>query len=898
MNFRKNFAIFAWIIVLLVIFFSWFFGFLTDWYWFKNLGYQVIFLTTLKVKVFLFLIAGFISFLIIYLNGRVAKRNYKPDLKIIDLGDFFKKNSSKFNLIFSLIAGLFIGLATAGQWEFFLKYFNQVPFNALDPVLGKDISYYFFTLPVVKVLVGLGFWILIFSAVNALLHFIFSKIKSLKTFDRNFFKSSPIKKHFSFLGSLFFLLLGISTFFISIPSLLQSSRGGFKGPGYADIYATWPFLKVLGVLAFLIFIILIINIFKPNKRMVIISLGLFVFVFIFGVQLAPVILQKFIVAPNELVKEAPYLENHIKFTKQAFGLDKIEKRELTGETTLTIQDINDNSSTIKNIRLWDRDPLLDTFGQLQEIRTYYDFVSIDNDRYQLDGDYRQVLLSPRELNSQSLPQLNFINERLTFTHGFGLTLGPVNEVTPEGLPVLFLKDLPPKTEIKDLEITRPEIYYGEIPNDYVIVNTKAKEFDYPAGDENIFTHYQGEGGVKLDSFFKKVMYAIKFGSLKIILSQDITPESRIMYNRDIVTRMEKVFPFLTFDKDPYLVITDDGRLKWVADAYTISDAYPYAQLISQVKTLSLNYPYAEYFNYIRNSVKIVLDAYDGKMDIYLSDPQDPIIQTFANSFKGVFIPLEKMTANLKSHLRYPEDLFNYQTKIYSVYHMDELQIFYNKEDQWEIPYLSNSLKFDPMMRRIILRLPEEEKEEFISMIPFTPRGKDNLAAWMVARNDGENYGELMVYRFPKQKLVYGPKQITNRINQDTNISQQLTLWDQRGSEVIKGNLLVIPVKGCLIYVQPIYLKAEGGKIPELKRVIVAYENRIAMEENLSLALEKIFKGEVKDSNPIGKITEKEINLIQQAKEYYQNALVAQQKGDWALYGEEIKKLGEVIDKLK
>ncbi|MDZ4384539.1 MAG: UPF0182 family protein, partial [Nitrospirota bacterium] len=466
---------------------------------------------------------------------------------------------------------------------------------------------------------------------------------------------------------------------------------------------------------------------------------------------------------------------------------------------------------------------------------YYDFISIDNDRYRLNGDYRQVLLSPRELNPASLPQRTFINEHLTFTHGFGLTLSPVNEVTPEGLPVLFLKNLPPSSSVASLSVSRPEIYYGELAGNWVVVNTQTKEFNYPSGEENVFADYEGTGGVRIGSMFRKALFALRFGSLKILLSNDITPDSRIMYYRNIKERVRRALPFLSMDSDPYMVVTQKGELKWIYDAYTTSDRYPYAELVNDAfGSLPGNR-----LNYIRNSVKVVIDAYDGKMTFYIADKEDPVIQTYAKIFKGSFIPLDEMDENLRTHIRYPEDLFAYQTMLYTVYHMDEAQIFYNKEDQWQIPVIARGKQADSMMRHMIMKLPGEIEEEFILMIPFTPRGKDNLSAWMVARNDGEFYGQLVVYRFPKQKLVYGPMQITNRINQDAEISRQISLWDQRGSEVIRGSLLVIPIEEALIYIQPIYLRAEGGKIPELKRVIVAYENRIAMEETLDSALASV-----------------------------------------------------------
>ena len=898
----KRKIIIGLIVFLFILLLPILFHFLTDFWWFKNLGHQNILLTILKTKIFLGLSIGLFSFLILYFNGIFVKRLLKSDSDVITIkpGLQLKLN---FALIYSLILSFFIGLSSVGQWEVVLKYFNSTLFNIADPIFGKDISFYFFSLPFTQFLLNLGFWLIIFCFVFLVIKFLISKGKSLLTLNKEIFKNKKIKQYFCFLATLFFVLIALNLALIKIPSLIYRSTNSFNGAGYADLHVTLPFLKALFIVAIITTLSFLINVFKNSTRLISFSIGLYLVVTIVGVWLAPALLQRFVVLPNELVKETPYIEYNIAATRQGFSLDQVVERELSGETGLTMDDINNNASTIKNVRLWDREPLLDTFGQLQEIRTYYDFVSIDNDRYFLGNDYRQVLLSPRELNSTSLPQRNFINEQLTFTHGYGLTLGPVNEVTPEGLPVLFIKDLPPVSNIESLTITQPEIYYGELSNEYVIVNTKSKEFDYPSGEENVYANYQGEGGIKLDSFFKKLMFAIKFNSLKIILSNDITEDSKIMYYRDINTRMEKLLPFLKFDEDPYLVITNEGRLKWIADAYTLSDRYPYSQSIAEINIVQTDeFMFPQRLNYIRNSAKVVMDAYNGDMQIYLTDLTDPIIQTYSKIFKNTFLPLNEMDDNLKAHLRYPEEIFNYQTKIYSIYHMGEAQIFYNKEDQWEIPHLSYSGKTDPMMRRMIMKLPEEEKEEFILMIPFTPRGKNNLSAWMVARNDGENYGELVVYRFPKQKLIFGPEQITNRINQDTEISQQLTLWDQRGSQVIKGNLLVIPIEKSLLYVQPIYLKAEGGKIPELKRVIVAYDNKIAMEKTLDLTLERIFSGQIKIT-PDTSLKELETitsdkNLIQQAKEYYDNALNAQQRGDWALYGQEIEKLGEILKSLK
>ncbi|KKU38692.1 MAG: hypothetical protein UX52_C0002G0072 [Candidatus Amesbacteria bacterium GW2011_GWA1_46_35] len=520
---------------------------------------------------------------------------------------------------------------------------------------------------------------------------------------------------------------------------------------------------------------------------------------------------------------------------------------------------------------------------------------MDNDRYIIDGEVRQIMLSPRELASESLPNKAWINERLTFTHGFGLAAGPVNQVTPEGLPVLFVKDLPPKSEVKELAVTRPEIYYGEILNDYVITKTKSKEFDFPKGEENVYTTYAGKGGVELNSLVRRFLYAFRFASLKMFLSGDITGESRILYNRNVKERVAKVAPFLTYDRDPYVVVAE-GKLYWIVDAYTSTDKYPYSQ------PLPLN---GGKVNYIRNSVKVVVDAYDGATTFYQADPDDSIIKTYAKIFPKTFRPLSDLPKSLVPHLRYPEDIFTLQTAVYATYHMDDPQIFYNKEDLWEIPAIAVEGEQQaegrvPVMtpRHMIMKLPGEKKEEYILMLPFTPRAKDNLSAWMVARNDGQQYGKLVVYRFPKDKLVFGPKQVIGRINQDAEVSRQISLWDQRGSAVIQGSLLAIPIEESLLYVRPLYLKADIGKIPELKRVIVAYENKIAMEETLEAGLARLFgAGTGERAKPASVIVPTE-NLTQQAGEAYDAAIRAQRDGDWGRYGEEIKKLGEILNKLR
>lgn len=880
-------------------------NFSTDWLWFKEIGFENIFTTILGTRLSLFLIPMILSFILLYINYKTAfssseQYQHRPilirfseDMQQIDAGKYIDK--IVFTVIF-FISFLF-GISFSGNWNILLEFINSTPFGELDPVFKRDISYYFFSLPIIQS-VSIAMLTLTFIALfSAALIFLFRGAISLNQFSRKIEFAVPAKIHLSILAALLFIIIAIRLYFIRIPQLLYSSSAQFIGANYTDIYARLPALQLLTLISILCAILILAGIRKPTYKLALSAIILYFGINVVGGTIYPSFVQRFIVAPNEFAKESKYISNNIAATRKAWGIDKIEIRSIDGEKELTSADIDKNDLTIKNIRLWDRDPLLDTFGQIQEIRTYYDFESIDNDRYRINGEYRQVMLSARELNSQSLPNRTFINEQLVFTHGMGLTLGPVNQITKEGLPVLFIKDLPPKLGLKtkSLTIKQPEIYFGELSSSPVIARTKTKEFNYPSGDENVFTTYKGNGGVKLNSIAKRALFAAKFGKLPILLSDDITPESRIMYNRNITERVSKAFPFLAFDNDPYIVI-DKGGLKWIYDAYTFSNKYPYSQVS----------PYSRDINYMRNSVKLVIDAYNGKIDAYIADNSDPIIKTYSKIFPKIFKSLDKMPKSLKEHIRYPEDIFAHQSQIYSIYHMNQPRIFYNKEDQWEIPLLEEGEKVDPLMRHIIMKLPGEQKEEFILMIPFTPRQKDNLAAWMVARSDGEDYGKLAVYRFPKQSLVFGPKQIINRMNQDAEISRQITLWDQRGSEVIRGNLLVIPIEESLIYVQSLYLRGEGGKIPELKRVIVAYKNKIAMEETLEKSLEKLFEDLTdikeepgKEKRPTEKQTTKEVkeNLIRQAQKYYENALDAQQKGDWATYGAEIKKLGKILEKL-
>jgi len=877
---------------------------LTDWWWFREIGYQVVFTRELATRTLLFFVVGGVTAGVLYLNLRMAQRGLVPDPLVVQIGPSvppmdITRGLRRVSLPAALVLGLLAGVGATPAWDVVLRAINRTPFGILDPIFSRDIGFYVFTLPALAAAIGfLAGLAVICLLLLVIVYWLRSDIIVRPPRLVRIERSAGI--HLASLVAVLLLLTAVRLWLVDTPSLLYSSTGPLIGASYTDLLARLPALRLSAVVAAVAAIAVLIGGFRG--RLVwygLWAVGGYAVVAILGRGLFPQAMQKFVVAPTELTRETPYLRHHIAATRQAWGLDSVEIRELGGEANLTLADIRANAPTIQNVRLWDREPLLQTFGQLQEIRTYYDFVSVDDDRYWIDGRYRQVLLSPRELNPAALPTRTFINEHLTFTHGMGLTLAPVNQVTTEGLPVLFVKDLPPVSNVS-LAITRPQIYYGELGGDYVFVGTRQREFDHPSGEENVYAAYSGTGGVRVGSLWRRLVLAARFGSSKILFSQDITGDSRGLYYRNIRARAMKALPFLRFDHDPYLVIAADGTLKWILDGYTTSDRYPYAQRLSDGTS------------YMRNSAKIVIDAYDGSLKAYISAPADPVIQTWARIFPGIFAPLDSIPADLRAHLRYPDELYRVQAGLYTTYHMDAPEDFYHREDQWQIPVVDETGASVPFMRHIIMRLPEEPNAEFVYMVPFTPRGKDNLAAWMVARNDGAEYGKLRVYRLSRQSLVFGPTQIENRINQNTEVSRQVSLWDQRGSEVIRGDLLVIPIESALLYVQPLYLRAEGGRIPELKRVIVAYQNQVVMQETLEGGLAELFGGATgqavqavpavaaavtagRGGAGIGDAALR--SLVAEARRRYQNAMAAQRDGDWARYGEEIRELGRVLERI-
>ena len=894
----------AFVIVLILFLLIWpaVVGFYTELLWFREVGYTNVFRTAIESKLWLGGGAFLAGTIFIWANLKLALRLSAARARLVRFISFNINNEKiavpdiagfieRWVLPLSLLGGLWVGATGWRAWELFQQHQHRQPFGETDPIFGQEISFYLFTLPLYDLLQETLMEVLIVTSLGVL---ILNLMRSATSYDRQRgLLESGARRHLLVLGAGFALLLAWRSR-LAMFHLLYSDNGPVTGAGYTDLAVRLPLLKIIAGVAILLAILSLAGTVMKSNRPIYAGVFVYLLLVIGGQLIVPALVQRFSVAPNELVKETPYIEHNIRATRQAFGLDRIEERELSGEMNLTRADIEENKPTINNVRLWDHHPLLDTFAQIQEIRTYYEFQSVDNDRYLINGELQQTMISPREISIGSLPNRNWINERLSFTHGFGLTLGPANRVTPEGLPVLFIKDLPPVTTVPELEVKSPEIYFGELSHEPVYVRTAAQEFNYPEGEKNVYTRYEGTGGVPIGSYWHKLLFASRFGDMKLLLSNDITAESRVLFHRTVRDRLRQIVPFLEFDEDPYMVISK-GRLYWINDCYTVSSRYPYAQRVDGV-------------NYIRNSVKAVIDPYHGSVSLYISDPEDPIIRTWERILPGTFKPLAEMPEELRAHLRYPVDIFNIQTKVYSTYHMDEPQIFYNKEDQWEVASLQESDGKSKTMSPYyaVMRLPEEKKEEFILMLPFTPRSKDNLASWMVARADGENYGKLRVYKFPKQRLIYGPKQVVARINQDAEISRQLSLWDQRGSKVILGTLLVIPIRESLVYVQPLYLKAESGKIPELKRVIVVAENRIAMEPTLEGSLERIFGAagslpltpETTVTTPTSApVTATPASMAAEARAIYDRAIEAQRAGDWARYGEEIRRLGTLLEQM-
>jgi len=908
----------------------------TGWLWFQNLQFSSVFLTMLISTILIGLAAALVFLLVVGINYYVA-RLYVKKLHPIsgERGETpiegLPISESGINWaigIFLIIVALMIGSAASAKWSMILRYFHPISFGISAPILGRDVAFYVFSLPFYLFLKSWIMGFIVFSGVVAL--FVYSRGNLIKVEGippqaqgREVLSSlrlrvdPPAWNHLSIVGMIIVALL-IWGYWLKIYELMYSTQGPAFGASYTDIHVQWVAYRILMVVLGVFVVFLGANMVRQRRIALLVGLAIILASMVVAGSIIPSLVQMIIVKPNELDRERRYISHNIENTRRAYNLDRIQEKDFIVNENLTMADIVKNRTTIENIRIWDERPLQETYQQLQSIRLYYDFSGIDVDRYLLDGQYRQVTLSAREISVDQLsPQARtWVNRHLVYTHGYGLALNPVNQVTQEGLPNLLVKDLPPVT--RGIDVKRPEIYYGEKTKNYVIVRTKEKEFDYPKGDSNVYATYQGEGGVPINSFLRRLLFAVTFKSSDILFTGYLTPQSRIMFHRIIGERVKKIAPFLQFDRDPYLVIAD-GNLFWILDGYTTTSMYPYSSRMSEKFRLQINY--------IRNTVKAVVNAYTGKVDFYVIDKADPIIQSYMEIFPHLFRSIDEMPESLKSHIRYPRDLFDIQVAMYRSYHMNDVQVFYNQEDLWEIPnevYADTQQKMEPYY--IIIKPPGEKREEFLLMLPFTPSKKSNMIAWLAARSDMPNYGDLLVYKLPKDKLIFGPMQVEARVDQQTEISRELTLWGQKGSRVIRGNLMAIPIEQSYLYVEPVYLQASQelkpevgppGKmarpsmrrpeqptrsvaLPELKRVIVAYGNEVVMKEDLVSALAAIFKEiEIPKETMPGKEVEKKSikDLAASALDQYKAAQKYLKAGDWGEYGEALDRMKKILEEL-
>jgi hypothetical protein len=896
LKFKKGLLVLLALLVFSTVFFPAFAKFYTDWLWFDARGFSAVFWKQVLPQWGLFLAASIGAFIILTTSWLLARKG-AASLDIEGVTPIPTKRSGVIVVIVAFLISIMNGLGVKSQWDVVLRFLNKALFSSSDPIFGKNIAFYVFDLPFYSLLQDWLVGILITALLGSTLIFVLAWIPQMRE-QSHFSLPQKARRHLSVLGALCVASWGAG-FWLERFNLLFSPQGVVFGAGYTDIHARLLGINVMFALSMIVAILLLVNIMRRTWKLAAVALVLLVASNIVIRGVYPGIVQKYVVEPNEYQKEAPYIQYNIESTLKAYGLDSLKTVDFLPANSVTWEQIQKEKETINNIRLWDYRPLLRTYKQLQEIRSYYDFNDIDIDRYNLGGSYRQVMLSARELDLQQLQNPTWVNMHLEFTHGYGVVMNPVTEIDPEGKPVFFIKDLPPRISVP-LEIERPQIYYGEKVQPYVLVKTKIKEFDYPMGGANVRTTYEGTGGVAIGSIWRRLAFAVRFRDSQILFTDAILPESRIMFYRSIGERVRKVAPFLLYDNDPYLTIMD-GKLVWVQDAYTATNLYPYSEPVSTP---------AGRINYIRNSVKVTVDAYNGEMNFYIADTEDPLVKSWAKIFPTLFKPMDEAPASFRKHIRYPKGLFLIQSEIFRTYHMKDTNTFYNKEDVWELPRSGKAGSLNAYY--VIMKLAGEERAEFMLIAPFTPVGRDNMIAWIAGRSDGDNYGELLVYQFPKQKLIYGPTQVEALIDQDPEISAQLSLWSQRGSDVIRGNLLVIPTGDSLLYVQPLYLRAENSDLPELKRVIVSSGGRVAWGERLEEALTNLLgpapdKGiqKAKPSivtqkrEPDGSLLEGKSPevLAQEAKIAFEAAKEAAQKGDWAAYGSRLKELEEVLTEL-
>jgi uncharacterized membrane protein (UPF0182 family) len=864
-------------------------GVIQKWLWMQQLDYAAIFWTLLSVKWGMFCLAFVVAFLYLWINLHLAAKKGADARKgnLAGSSDILLKSGIQISAAglklatatVSVVVAFFFALMFYAQWDTYLRFRYGGSFGLHDPLFGVDVGFYLFRLPFYELLQNSLTALTLVTLLAALIAYAcfgllqFSRSARLKE------RGAGIP-HLSAL--LFFLVASWGWgFYLDHFELLYSNQGVVHGAGYTADHVTRIALWLMVGAAVALCALLVLNFFRPRFRTISVGFVIYVALYLIAIVLLPGFFQRFMVQPNELALESPYLKNNIEFTRQAYNLSAIQETSYPALSDLTPETIARSQDTIQNVRLWDWRLLLQTYRQTQEIRLYYQFYNVDVDRYHLEDGYHQVMLSARELSAELPPKAQtWVNQYLQFTHGYGLVMSFVSKVIGEGFPQYLIENIPPESDYK-LRVTQPSIYYGEAMPGYRIVGTGIKELDYPKGDQNVYTSYQGKGGIPLDSFWKRLLFAWTQSDVNILLTSYLQPESRIQIWRQVHERVAQIAPFLRLDNDPYAVLSE-GKLYWIQDAYTVSDHFPYANPHTDA--------YGESLNYIRNSVKVVVDMYDGTVLFYVMDADDPVLAVYRRAFPGVFKDLSQLSGDLKLHLRYPEDLFSIQADLYRTFHMTPPQVFYNQEDLWMFPqqkFAGTALPMQPYY--ILMKLPGSDELQYLLMEPFSPQNRDNMVAWMSAKCDFPEYGKILVYRLPKDKLVLGPMQIEAMIDQNTTISGQLSLWDQKGSKVTRGNLIVIPIENSFMYVEPVYLTAEGTNIPQLKRIIVVSGDRVVMEPTLNGALDAIF-GTQQPQERTAQVPSRQPELGQ-AKTQLDEAQKAIQQGDW-------EKFGKAMDGLK
>lgn len=914
---HKGLSIALLIILAVLVIFILAINFLTDWLWFKEVGYVKVFFTRLFTRLkFGVPLAAVLSVLMFFYLTALKKGYFK---KIVSKEDTNIKKLGRYTLFISIAFGIVIAVYfVSNLWFQLLQFSHSTDFGIRDPLFNMDVSFYVFKLEFLNQLNELLLGVLVLFFLATILYYmillvmhspdVFEEDEAIplengKPVQKN--KLSMSKTNFSelakiggtqltLLGVIFFLMVGVN-FFLKQFDLLHVHTGVVYGAGYTDVKVTlWAYrllavLAVVGAVATAIFMRQ-----KKYKRIAIIPVAM-VIVLILSGGIAQLV-QNIIVAPDEINKESEYLANNIKFTQYAYDIDDVDVRDFIADQSLNAEMLGQNLETLTNIRINDYPPVNTFYNQTQSIRQYYAFNDVDVDRYILNGEYTQTYLSTREIDESKVND-TWLNRHIKYTHGYGVAVSRVDTITANGQPSVIVRNIPPQTEYEELKVTRPEVYFGELSSDYIIVGTDETEFDYPDGQENKYTAYEGTAGINLNPI-NRLMFAIREASMKLLVSTNINSDSRIIINRNIVDRVSLIMPYLTYEGDPYAVLVD-GRIYWIIDAYSTSSYYPYSEPYSgQIGTP----------NYYRNSIKVIVDAYNGSVDYYIVDEDDPIALTYQKIYPDLFKNFSDMPEGIKEHIRYPHALFQIQADVYGRYHMNDVNVFYQEEDIWSVAHEMYGTEEKKMTSNFfVLKLPGESSAEFVSSLPYTPKGKQNMTAQLISRSDGEHYGELVLYRYPKSKTIYGPMQIEAQIDQNTVISQDFSLWSQAGSRYSRGNLFVIPIENSLLYVEPIYLEASNSAIPEVKRVIVAYGDKIAYEDTLRGALKSLF-GDIQgltSDEPVNPVTSddgdviglNQDQLIERAQAAYDNAQDALKQGDWAAYGRYMDELETVLKAL-